>query len=439
MMFTRLRNRILLVNLMTVSLIMLTAFGIIYAVTYRDVNANIGMELHRIKEFYSITPGVPGGGPNGVGKGATGGVSPDLMGERPGGGRFGDGTPPPERSVSFMLETDAAWNLIDSRSFFEMDDEWYSQALKEAAESGKDSGRFTLDGSRWIYSATPLNGGYRIVFLDISSTTAIMTTLVYTGAAVGAAVLVSLYFASRFFANRSIRPVQEAFEKQKQFIADASHELKTPLTIIGTNADVLLANKEDTIANQAKWLHYIASETERMTRLTNDLLYLTEMEGMREGMVYAPFNLSEAVESVMLTMEAVLFEHDLTLNYDIEPGITVSGSAEQLKQVTMILLDNAVKYAGADGCVMLSLKRQQGEVWLAVSNTGEGIPAEHLPRIFDRFYRADASRARKQGGYGLGLAIAKSIIDAHKGRIWAKSIPGDTTTFQVALPAGTRV
>lgn len=155
-------------------------------------------------------------------------------------------------------------------------------------------------------------------------------------------MLVALFFVSRYFANRSIQPVREAFDKQKQFIADASHELKTPLSIINTNADVLLAAGEETIRSQEKWLHYIKSETERMTRLSNDLLYLTEMEDSRDHPLFAKFDLSEAVETIILTMEAVIFEKELILDYDIEPAITVYGNREQIKQVVMILLDSAI-------------------------------------------------------------------------------------------------
>ncbi|MNW50737.1 Alkaline phosphatase synthesis sensor protein PhoR [compost metagenome] len=246
-------------------------------------------------------------------------------------------------------------------------------------------------------------------------------------------MLIALYFASRYFANRAIAPVKEAFDKQKQFIADASHELKTPLAIINTNADVLLTNPEETISRQAKWLHYIKSETERMSKLTRDLLYLTEMDDAKATVLFSRFDLNEAVESVLLTMEAVIFEKELVLNYDIEPELTAYGNPEQIKQVIMILLDNAVKYANPNGEITLSLKKTHNEMILAVTNTGEGIPPEHLPRIFDRFYRTDASRARKQGGYGLGLAIAKSIVEQHKGRIYAKSTLGQSTTFYVHL------
>lgn len=132
-------------------------------------------------------------------------------------------------------------------------------------------------------------------------------------------------------------------------------------------------------------------------------------------------------------MEAVIFEKQIALDYHIEPDLIAFGNNEQIKQVVMILLDNAVKYVNRQGSITLTLKKQYNEAVLAVSNTGEGIAAEHLTRIFDRFYRTDKSRARKQGGYGLGLAIAKSIVEQHKGKIYAKSTAFESTTFYVHL------
>ncbi|OMF26292.1 two-component sensor histidine kinase [Paenibacillus sp. FSL H8-0548] len=423
-MFTRLRNRFLVVNLVTISIMMLVAFASIYVITYRNVQNDINMDLHRISDSYQKSQGNSGR------KGSIEPVSPSAPGENK---PMDDGNGPQKRSVSFMVQTDKEWNLTTTTSQFGMDEDLYELALQKAVSMNKNIGQFTMDGSHWIFNTQPTYEGFMLVFLDITAQQNILSNLIYTFAVVGVVMLIILFFASRFFANRSITPVKEAFDKQKQFIADASHELKTPLTIINTNADVLLSNSEDTIHNQSKWLHYIKSETERMTRLTNDLLYLTQMDDSRESMVFTKFNVSEAVENIILTMEAIMFEKHVSLDYDIEPDLTVQGSSEQIKQVVMILLDNAVKYTNAKGSVTISLKKQHNDTVLSVSNTGEGINPEHLTRIFDRFYRTDASRTRKQGGYGLGLAIAKSIIEQHKGRIYAKSVVGESTTFYVHL------
>jgi len=409
--FNKLRNRFLLLNLVIISLMMLVAFAAIYSITYRDVRNDIDMELHRIADFYN----------------------------KPGGGRepskpFGEalqGDMNHHPSVSFMISTDRNWSMVSVSSRFYMDETFYEEAVRAASQQPR-RGQVSLDGNDWAFFVQETPGGYRIVYLDVTAQQGILTDLIYTFLAVGLLMLIVIFFISYFFANRSIAPVKEAFEKQKQFIADASHELKTPLAVIQTNTDVLLANEEEPIRNQSKWLHYIRSETERMAKLTGDLLYLTQMDDAKENVIHTPFNLSDTVESVLLTMEAVIFEKQIALDYTIEPGLMTRGSAEQMKQVVMILLDNAIKYT--NGSITLKLSRQHHEAVLEVTNTGEGIAPEHLEKIFDRFYRTDKSRTRKYGGYGLGLAIAKSIVQQHKGKIYARSVLGQHATFVVHLP-----
>ncbi len=419
-MFNKLRNRFLIVNMVIISFMMLLAFASIYTITFQNVRNDIDMELHGVSEFFHKPDGKFD--------------EPRLGGEKHPQDFLENKNPPPERSVSFSLQTDEQWRITNTNSRYDMDPDFYDLAIKKAASGKSDDGQFTLDGNRWAYMVQTHDAGYSVVYLDVTAQRKILTNLVYTFAIVGFVMLIVIYFTSRFFANRSIAPVKEAFYKQKQFIADASHELKTPLAVINTNADVLLSNSDDTIHNQSKWLHRIQSETERMKTLTNDLLYLTEMDDSRASMIFANFNVSEAVEGVILTMEAVMFEKDISLSYEIEPDLTIRGNGEQIKQVVMILLDNGIKYTNPKGSITLTLKKRHNDIQLKVTNTGEGIPPEHLERIFDRFYRADPSRSRKHGGYGLGLAIAKSIVEQHKGKIYAKSVPNETTSFYVQFP-----
>jgi signal transduction histidine kinase len=195
-----------------------------------------------------------------------------------------------------------------------------------------------------------------------------------------------------------------------------------------------MSNGDSSIHSQSKWLQYIKSEVERMTRLTNDLLYLAQLDYSDTRMIYSNFNLSEAVENVIMTMEAVIYENDIMFEYEVEPRLMVNGNSEQIKQVVMIFLDNSVKYVNTKGRITLSLKKTGSTALLSVSNTGEGIPEDQIARIFDRFYRTDKSRARKSGGYGLGLAIAKSIVEQHRGRISARSTVNESTTFAIELP-----
>ena len=402
-MFKKLRNRFLLLNLVTISVMMLLAFSSIYVITYRNIRSDIDMELRRISEFSRKS-----------------GDGLDLL-------------PRPERSLSFTVITDNQWNIKVVSSVFDMDKDFYEAAKTSALSRKAATGNFKLQGAYWTFMVWSQGQGYRMVFLDITSQHGILTNLIYTFLMAAFVMLFIIYFISRLFANRAIRPVKEAFDKQKQFIADASHELKTPLAVINTNADVLLSNGEDSISNQAKWLHYIKSEAERMAKLTNDLLYLTQLDYSEVKMIFTDFDLSEKVENVILAMEAVVFERNIALDYTIEPGLIIHGNSEQIQQVVMILLDNAVKYTNNAGSINISLKRNHANVLLSVSNSGEGIAPEHIGRIFDRFYRTDKSRARKSGGYGLGLAIAKTIVEQNGGKIHVKSILNERTTFTVEL------
>lgn len=411
-MFKQLRNKFLILNLIIISVVMVISFTAIYLITYNNVQRDINMDLGRIADYNKR--------PNDFIK--------DL---KPKSNNF---NVPPERTVSFTLLTDNNGTITNIISIFDMDEDFYQSAKETALSKQVNDGKLRVDGTHLAFVKNSTQNGYRITFLDITPRQAILTNLIYTFLFVAFITLFAIYFVSRFFANKSIQPIKEAFDKQTQFIADASHELKTPLAVINTNIDVLLQNSEDTIHTQSKWLNYIKSEVDRMTKLTNDLLYLTQVNYSDIKMFFSDFDISDAVESSILTMEAVIFENDILLDYKIEPGLVIHGNSEQIKQVVMILLDNALKYTDPRGNINIALKKENTGIVLSVSNTGKGIPEEHLNRIFDRFYRIDKSRSRNSGGYGLGLPIAKAIVEQHGGKISVKSVLNEKTTFRIELP-----
>lgn len=225
-----------------------------------------------------------------------------------------------------------------------------------------------------------------------------------------------------------IHPIAQAYTKQKQFISDASHELKTPLTVISANAELL----ESEIGSDNKWLGYIRSETKRMSHLVNELLTLTRIESSSTQPVFHEFSLSNAVEGTILPFESIAFEKGICLDMDINDSITIKGNEEQIMQLISILMDNAIKHVSAQGCIKIHLTRQHKKVIFTVSNTGEPIPREEQAKIFDRFYRSDLSRERSNERYGLGLAIAKAIAQDHKG-ILSVHCQNGWTSFQFEL------
>ena len=295
----------------------------------------------------------------------------------------------------------------------------------------------TVKGTSLRYlKETDESGVTRVAFADMSWQWDSLRTLILTSLLVGAAALVGFFLISLALARLALRPVEAAWEQQRRFVADASHELKTPLTVILTNSGILLSHKEDTVAKQAKWIEYIQEEAQRMRTLVEDLLFLAKNDVAREKSAQpAAADLSGLCWSALLPFESVAFEAGVELESDVAPDLMVVGYGDQLRRLIAILLDNAVKYAGSQGSVSLKLERcEKNTIRLTVRNTGPAIPAEHMEHLFERFYRADDSRARASGGYGLGLAIAKSIVDGHQGSITVSSAEGAGTAFTVRLP-----
>lgn len=226
-----------------------------------------------------------------------------------------------------------------------------------------------------------------------------------------------------------IKPVKESFEKQKQFVADASHELKTPLAVIMASSDAL--EKEP---NESKWLDNIKFESEKMNKLIASLLDLAQSDDYKDKLELEEINLSKSVESALLPFEGVMFEKGLTLDYDIDADVKIKADSEKIKQLVGIIVDNAISHSYKNSRVFVSLKKSEQTVALQITNTGDPIAPGDEEKIFERFYRSDKSRNRDDNRYGLGLAIAKNIVLALGGKISAES-HGDKTTFTAIFKA----
>lgn len=235
---------------------------------------------------------------------------------------------------------------------------------------------------------------------------------------------VIVYLISMILTSWIIKPVINSFEKQKEFIADASHELKTPLSVIMASSEALEDNP-----SEVKWLNNIKSEANRMNILIKNLLELASFE-KKETYVLKEDNLSKVVELAMLTFDAKAFEEGIKLESNIDENIKFSFDTYSMNELVGILLDNALKHADKKSTIVVSLKEQGNSIILSVTDTGDVIPKGEEEKIFERFYRLDKSRSRKENRHGLGLAIAKNIVVNHNGKISAESV-GNVTTFKV--------
>ncbi len=296
------------------------------------------------------------------------------------------------------------------------------------------SGRFRVDKSFFkVISENQSDGSVYYVIYDSTHdvqnlvTTSLIQLLVYMASM--AFVVLLAYIMSR----RALEPVEDAFKKQRDLIANASHELKTPLTIISTNMSVIKSEPNSTIQENEKWIQSVDTQLERMSGLIQNMLELSKIE--QSVIPKELVNLSQIVEGATLSFEAVCFEQNVKLFTDIKENVFIIADKNAIERLVIILLDNAIKYSGQNGKIGCCLDFSNKKARLVVLNTGQSISEEEAKHVFDRFYRADGARsnADKQS-FGLGLSIAQATVTAHNGDIQCKGIEGKGTQFQVLLP-----
>ncbi len=406
-MIKKLRSKFILINMALISLVLLLLFATIFMSNYQRLQSESHDALQRAIEHRN-----------------------DMPPPKPEIGRLPPGQKPLPFTPVFTVMLDNNNNILfTTQQNVSISDDDLKIAVAQALDSEYTEG--ILHDLNLRFLRVDIGEGIKIAFADRSNELQSMQSLFLISLVVGAGSLVAFFFISLFLSGWALRPAENAWEQQRQFVADASHELKMPLTVILANSSILLDHRQDTIARQIKWVENTQAEAIRMKKLVDDLLFLAKSDAARAPLVHSELNFSDTVWSCLLPIEPVAFERGVTINANIEPDIALTGNESQLKQLVSILLDNACKYAGEKGIVAVTLVREQKKICLKINNTGSPIPATDLPFIFERFYRADKSRAREQGGYGLGLAIAKSIVENHQAKIIAESTEDQGTTFTV--------
>lgn len=341
----------------------------------------------------------------------------------------------------FLVTLDKNNEITDTSSSgsYTVTDTLSEAAVSAALAVSEDQGYLSDLKLRFIKQNTP--EGTKIAFADTVQETRALGELVIQCVIMLLLFLLCFLLVSIFLARWALRPVETAWEQQNQFIADASHELKTPLTVILANLRILLSHKDATIREELQWVESTQEEAGRMKKLVENLLFLARSDARSTPMVYSTFSFSDLILGCLLTFEPVAFEQGVMIEDHISEDISLTGDASQIRQLVAILLDNACKYAGNttggetdDKKVTVTLVSENDRIRLTVHNRGKAIPEEDLPHLFERFYRTDKSRARTDGGYGLGLAIAQTIAKNHRGKITVVSAENLGTSFTVTLP-----
>lgn len=282
---------------------------------------------------------------------------------------------------------------------------------------------------KYIYKVRKINRNtMRITFIENENAISHIKTIYIFSVIIAVCSIIGIYIISKKVSKLIVKPVEETFEKQKQFISDASHELKTPLAVIEANADVL----ENEIGDN-KWIGYIQNEADSMNKLINELLLLAKIENVDNLREQKQFNLSKEIEIVLSMFESMAYEKQVTIKSNIDENVTMIGNKEDIEHIISTLTDNAIKHTETNNEIVVSLKKEKNDIVIEVKNKGEKIPEEEQEKIFERFYRVDKSRNRKEKRYGLGLSIAKSVVEKYNGKIEVNCKDG-FTSFRVTIP-----
>jgi signal transduction histidine kinase len=333
----------------------------------------------------------------------------------------------PYQSRYFWVRFDSSGNILetDINHIASVTEDEAKEVATEVYSRGKEKGFYR---SFRYKLGTNTDGTQILVFSDLSTSLINIYRLLLQSLLIGLFTLIAMFILVFLFSGRAVAPAVESMEKQKRFITDAGHELKTPLAIISANIDVL-----ELEAGKSEWTSSIRNQVKRMNSLVKNLLTLSRMDEERMHVVYNDFDMSATVKETAASFGAVAESSSKKYVTDIEDGIHITGDKNAINQLTSLLLDNAMKYSDEKGSINVHLSKEKN-ITLEVSNTTDYMPSGNLDRLFDRFYRADSSRSREKGGYGIGLSVARAIAQSHGGDIQALKDGDRIIRFVVTLP-----
>ena len=402
-MFNKSRRRIVAAIMSILVCLFVGTLAVIYASSYLEVSKSHFVMLKRHVQMYVLPNHMEGE----RGERLPPGWMEPIPENKPGG-------KPLDNNPSFQLSTfysvaigsDGQVLAVDISDREVIDAETLEAYAKDILNKGKTHG---TKGSL-VYLVEAKNGYMLVAFMDNTVIRESMSTLFRYTLVFGSVALAAFFFLAMYLARKIVDPLEQSYLKQKRFISDAGHEMKTPVSVVSANAEILQRQIGD---NQ--WLANIQYENERMGNLVGQLLELARTESVKPQMEY--LDLSRLVAGGALPFESIAFDNGLALNLQIADGVTVRGNGTQLGQLVSILVDNAIEHSQKGNEIIVSLSQSKNTAVLSVINTGDPIPQDKIEQLFERFYRADEVRNSEDKHYGLGLAIAKAIVEAHKGEI----------------------
>lgn len=407
-MIGRLRRQFMVIAMLSVTAVVLLVTASINVFNCLSTDRALGETLQMICENQGRIPQFPGGRP-----------------EKPPRGQFTPETPYSTRYFVLRYSGDGALDMADFQHIAAVTEADAERFLSVALDRGEGMG-YT---GQYKYRVVPAGEGrYMAVFLDCQREQHSLRTFALISLLVAAVCVALVYVLIWLFSKKAIEPAVRSAEKQKQFITDAGHELKTPLTVISTSLKVL-----EMEVGPRKWIDKAQAQASQMARLVNDLVTLARLDEEEPPLRFARFDLSGMVAETADSFRDYAAEGGHALEVEAAPGLTCRGDEYALRQVVSILLDNAVKYADSGGAIRLCLERTKRGALLRASNPCAGVDPGELERLFDRFYRPDRSRSRQTGGFGVGLSIALRIVEAHQGSIRAECPREGVIQFVVAL------
>lgn len=418
-MIRKLRMKMIAASMVSLFVVLLVIETIVAGLNYQKIVADAEMILTVLEENGGRFP------ENDPRKIENAGSEKPEMGAPGKEGEMSPELPYESRFFSVVLNEKDEVSTVDTGKIASIDTASAIQYAQTVLADEKEAGFMDDYRYRVCHSET----GTQIIFLDRGRELSNFRNLIVTGIVVSILGLLAVFVSVIFLSAYMIRPFLKNEEKQKRFITDAGHELKTPLAIIDADTEVLAMDM-----GENEWITDIQMQSKRLAELTNHLILLSRMEEEQRNRQTAEIALSDVVEETVENFQALAVTQKKTLSKEIMPRISFRGEEAGIRRLVTILLDNAMKYSEENGKIQVTLQKQKKKIYLTVFNTTEFIAKEHLAHLFDRFYRTDQSRNSDTGGYGLGLSIAAAITEAYKGNISAYTEDEKSLRITIVFP-----